>query len=341
MASLAARKGENERAVELLRRALIANPNSFAAQIQLGQTLIDSNRMEEAIRLLEINVTGDPRPYRGRVLLGMAYMHLKEYEKAKENYEAAIAAHPKHANAHFGLATACARLGQDELHQKYIARFRELHAGEREIATDQRHRFDDLGSACAEVAAIYSDAAKICLPRGRPAEAELLCRRAAVLDASNVDCRQALAWMHLERGEPAETIRMFEQLAGIEPENVTYRQEIARLFAATGRSRAAEEALRKACDEAPRNAAAYAALADFLMSRTQNFEEAVKAARTAVELAPTSSNHVLLGAAHEKNGEIPEAVDMMAKAVELAPRDLRVLQMYELLKDQGDDKVEE
>lgn len=333
LASVADRKGEKEKAVNLLRRALVLRPDSFDSQIQLAQALIDLNRMEEAVRLLDINVATDPRPYRGRVLLGMAYTQLGEYQKAKEIYEAAIAAHPKHANAHYGLANACAQLGQNELYQEYIAKFQELRAGEREIATSQRQQFDDLDTMCVSVAQIYADAAKICIGQGRPIEAEILCSRAAVLDSGNVDCRQALAWMCSESGRHTDAIRMLEQLARLEPGSLSYRLAISRIYAAMGRLPAAEQTLRKVCEEAPKDPTGYVALANFLLSRNRNLREATEAAETAARLDPSVSNHVLLSTAYEKSDEITKAVEAMAEVVKLAPDSIRYQQIHELLKD--------
>jgi tetratricopeptide (TPR) repeat protein len=335
LATVAAKKGEHEKAVSLFRRALLLNPNAFDTQIALAQALIDLDKMEEAVRLLETNVQADPRPYRGRVLLGMAYLQREEYEKAKENYEAAIAAHPKHANAHFGLATACARLGEDELSKKYMAKFRELRAGEREIGSRQRNEFDDLDATCADVARIYVDVGRVCHAHGSLPEAERSWRRAAALDPANVDCRQALAWMYLQSGRPPQTIGMFEELAEIEPDNLSYPLEIARLYTATGRFAAAEETLRGVCEKNPTEATGYVALAKFLLQEDRHVQEAIGVAQTAVELDPNAANHVLLSMAYERNGDAAKAIEAMAEAVKLAPENLQYQQMYELLAEKA------
>jgi tetratricopeptide (TPR) repeat protein len=333
LATVAAQKGDNEKAASLLRRSLVLDPNSFEAQTQLAQVLIDLNRMEEAIKLLESNVAADPRPYRGRVLMGMAYMQLGEYQKAKECYEAAIEAHPKHANAHFGLASAYARLGEQDLHQEYLAKFQELRDGEREIASDQRLQYDDLDTMCAGVAQIYADAAKICVTQGRPQEGEILCRRAAVLDPENVDCRQALAWMYQVTGRQADAIGMLEKLAQMNPQQITYRLEIARLHSAMGRLPAARQTLKRACEEAPENPIGYVALADFLLSHGQDLTEAAELAQTATQLDPSAANYVLLGTIYERDGQIPQAIEAMGQAVTADPNNLQYQQMYELLKE--------
>lgn len=336
LGSVAANRGELEDAVAWYRRALLANPSLPDTEVELARILIDLNKLQEAIDVLEKNVAVDPRPYRGRVLLGMAYMQLEDYQKAKENYEAAVAAHPKHANAHFGLATACARLGQEELSRTYMEKFQELRAGEHEIGAQQRIGFNDLKAMSIEAARIYTDAARICRALGDLADMEQLCRRAAAMDAENVDCRQALAWLHLQRGEIDRTIEQLEQLAALDPTNMGYPAEIARLYAATNRADQADRRLRQACQTDPKNPAAFAVLAQFLLQQPAKTDEAVRAAATAVELSPTAPYYALLGAAQQKKGNLAEARKALAEAVRLAPDDLQYKQMYELLDDRGE-----
>lgn len=336
LGSVAANRGELEEAVAWYRRALLANPSLPDTQVELARILIDLNKLQEAIDVLEKNVAADPRPYRGRVLLGMAYMQLEDYQKAKENYEAAVAAHPKHANAHFGLATVCARLGQEELSRTYMEKFRELRAEEHEIGARERTSFDDLKAMSIEAARIYTDAARICRALGDLADMERLCRRAAAMDAGNVDCLQALAWFHLHRGEIDRTIEQLERLAVLDPTNIDYPAEIARLYAATNRPDQADRRLRQACQADPKNPAAFAVLARFLLQQPAKTDEAVRAAATAVELSPTAPYYALLGAAQQKKGNLAEARKALAEAVRLAPDDLQYKQMYELLDDRGE-----
>ncbi len=336
LGSAAAKRGELEEAARWYRRALEANPSLPDTQIELARTLIDLNKLQEAIELLEKNVAIDPRPYRGRVLLGMAYMQLQDYQKAKENYEAAIAAHPKHANAHFGLATACARLGEEELSREYMEKFQKLRAEEREIGAQERLDFNDLDAVSAEVARIYTDAARICRVADDLSDMELLCRRAAAMDERNIDCRQALAWLHLQRGQVDRTIELLEQLASLDPGNIGYPAEIARLYAATGRAEKGEQRLRQVCEAQPKSAPAFAALAQFLLQQPAKIDQAIRAAQTAVEIAPLAAHYALLGAAQQKKGNLDEARKALSEAVRLAPENLRYKQLYEQLKNHAE-----
>jgi len=328
----AAKRGDNKRAIELFRKAIAIDPNAYDVQIDLGQTLIDSNQMKPAIELLDENVKHDPRRHRGYVLLGMAYMQLEDFQRAKTCYQAALDAFPQHANACFGLASACARLGEVEEAKKQMARFRKLRTEEREIGTRERNTFDDLGSMCIDTAASYAAAARICHVHQDPADTRLLCLRAAALDPKNTDCRQALAWLYLQSGKLDQTIQTFRELMQLEPENMHYPLQIATIYASMGRPLEGERFLRDVTESAPENAAAYVALANFLLMRNAKLSEAVALAHKATRLDKSPANYVLLSTALEKTGDIPGAIEALSVAVQRAPNNPRYQKAYEAIK---------
>ena len=333
LGSVAAKKGDYEKAVTMFRRALLFAPTSPEIQTELADALTNLGKLEEAITMLEENVKTDLRPWRGFVLLGMAYLQRKDYQKAKESYEKAIAAHPKHANAHFGLATVYARLGLKEKSREYMEKFKELRAGEREIRTLKRNQYDDQSAIRGEVAGTYTDAGRVYLAYGRLQEAERLWRRAATLHPTDVNCRQALASLYLRQGKIPQTIGMLEQLAEIEPENVGYPLEIGRLHAQSNQLEAAEKAFRSACERAPKDPAGYVAIAQLYLNTPAELQKALTAAQTAVELEASAANYVLLSAVRERMGDIEDAVEAMQQAVDLERNNLQYRQMYELLKE--------
>jgi tetratricopeptide (TPR) repeat protein len=334
MGSVAAKRGETERAVSLFRKALLFAPASSQAQVDLASALLDLGEIEEAVALLEEHVKTAPNPVAGFVLLGMAHLQRKEYQKAKEYYEKAIALHPKHANAHYGLAQACAHLGLKAESQEYMKRFQELRASEREIRTLERNQFDDLGTMCEDVAGLYVDAGRVYLAYKRLPEVEGLWRRAATLDPADVDCRQALAWLYRQTGRIPQTIEMFQRLTEIEPENLTFPLEIARLYVLSNRFEAAEKTLQGVCQRAPEDPAGYAALAQLYLDTGRKLTEALSLAQKAVQLAPKVAGHcVRLGAICERNQDWKGAVAAMTQAVDLEPENLQYRQMFELLKE--------
>jgi tetratricopeptide (TPR) repeat protein len=332
MGSVAAKKGDYAKATALFRKALELDPASSETQIQLAMTLIDAGQPEEAISVLEKNARSDANPIRGLVLLGMTYLNLKDNLKAKQYYEAAIRIHPNHANAHFGLATACQRLGLKEEAQQYMEKFNKLRSEEKEIRRDQRTNYDDLGAVCQEVATVQTDAGRIYLTAARPAGAERLWQRAAALDPKNVSCRQALAWMYRQAGRVPEGLRMLGEIAAIEPNNPIYPLEIGRIHFELKEFEAAERDFEDARKLDPQGWQACAALARLYIDTGRKLPEALTLARSAVEITPSAVNYVLLGAACERNADFVGAAAAIEQAIQREPSNPEYRRMYEQLR---------
>lgn len=314
---LAAKEGKHAEAASLFRRALALSPTSHETQIDLAMALIDASEAEEAIGVLETNVASDPRPYRGLVLMGMAHRQLGQFDKARVAYEAAIESHPTHANAHAGLATTYAHLKEGELAKEFMAKYRELMEGERELAVDERLEFDDLETMCVDVAGTYFEAATICYSRGHPFEAEVLLRRAGVLNPANVECRQSLAFLYLQLNQLAETANVLRELSEIQADNPVYPVELARILISLGKPIEAEQTLRQAAS---------------------NFsvEEVLQIADAASKQPDQNSTHfVVVSMVHELNEDLPAAAESMGKAVEMSPDSTELTKRHEALLERA------
>ncbi|MFH1924768.1 MAG: tetratricopeptide repeat protein [Planctomycetota bacterium] len=316
IATIAAKKGEHEKAAEMAEKALRVDPAYFLARTVRAKALIDLARPEEAISLLEEYLRTDPRS-QGFVLLGQAYSQTGEHEKAKENYEAAIERYPEYTGAYHGLSRACARLGRQDAARQAMAKYRELRATEKPARQGTDMVKDDLEATYRSAAIFYTDIGRLYYSQREPREAERLWRRAAVLVPEDVGCRQALAWLCRGEGRTQETIELMEEMASIEPENPGYWIEIGRLWAEMVQLEPAEKALRKACAVAPQNAEGHAALARLYLTIGRNPAEALTLARTAVQLQPTAANYALLAAACERNDDHPGAVAAREQAAKL------------------------
>jgi tetratricopeptide (TPR) repeat protein len=84
---------EPERAEQVLRAMLQADPDNDAAMEQLTQLLLDENKSDEAIKLLETTTAHSPSPVLYD-LLGDAYTQTKDYSKAEEAYRKAVELDP-------------------------------------------------------------------------------------------------------------------------------------------------------------------------------------------------------------------------------------------------------
>jgi tetratricopeptide (TPR) repeat protein len=84
---------EPEKAEQVLRAMLQADPDNDAAMEQLTQLLLDENKSDEAIKLLDTATAHSPSPVLYD-LLGDAYTQTKDYTKAEEAYRKAVELDP-------------------------------------------------------------------------------------------------------------------------------------------------------------------------------------------------------------------------------------------------------
>jgi len=318
MGRVAADRQDHAKAIELLRHAVRLDPGSFPTRTLLAESLVSVGKPKEAVDLLEHYLRADPRSL-GYCVLGQAYLQLQQYEKAKENLEAAIRIYPEYTEAFYRLATVHTRMGQKEQAARCMRQFHKLRSGEMEYRRVQKSQYDDFSTMCGRVAATYAGAARLYYVQGKRPEAEALLRRAMALAPKEIEPRQGLAWVCRQEGRTHQAIELLEELAKLEPKNPAYWLEIGRLRAAHVDLDGAEEAFRSASRIAPESPDAYAELAGLHLTWDRKLPEALALARTAVQRRPTAANHALLSAASERNGDHAGAVAAMAKAAELEP----------------------
>src|ERR1035437_6153111 len=95
------------------RKTLKLKPELYEAELNLGMLLMRDKEPADALPLLEAAATRKPAEFQPRFFLAEAQLETGAAEKAEENFRLAVAANPKAAEAHLGLAQALAR--QDKL----------------------------------------------------------------------------------------------------------------------------------------------------------------------------------------------------------------------------------
>jgi tetratricopeptide (TPR) repeat protein len=178
----ACRRGANEEAVTFLRKAVQLDPQSSAAGLYLGEALNNLGRMREAIPVLEQFLQVAPQAAEPHFQLGQAYFYLQEFKRAKACHLAALRADPGFAQACFGVAQACERLGETEQAHIYRAKHVAMIAQGRQ-ADQRRVRSGRSATEAREALAnAYMTAAKIYIAQGQTQVAQELLRKAAAAD---------------------------------------------------------------------------------------------------------------------------------------------------------------
>jgi tetratricopeptide (TPR) repeat protein len=120
LGQLARDVGEGERSVELFRQAIARGTTNRAAPAMLARSLDHLGRFPEALAVLEAESKSKPNNPAILVLLGQIHLKLKDYKRAKEAFERALAISPNVPGANLGLTTACARLGDQAKDRKSV-----------------------------------------------------------------------------------------------------------------------------------------------------------------------------------------------------------------------------
>jgi len=170
-------RGDFERAADCMQRIQTSHPQLAAERIYvLVDSLMNLGRENEAIASLGTSARAGALAAPGRVVLGQAYLQAEDYASAQREFTAAVAAAPRLAAAHYGLAEALAQQGQTAEAQDHRDEYARLK--QQDLAAWDRMRGAGRGLEKvdpAEVRGLVSDfrlrAGSLYAARGRPFEA--------------------------------------------------------------------------------------------------------------------------------------------------------------------------
>jgi len=207
-------KGKHEEAAEYLEKAFRRAPSLPGVQVHLGESLMTLAKMDEAVAVLEADVEESRSNPKRLLLLGHARLQAQQYEKAKEAFRSVVALDPEMTHAYFGLATACAKLGQAEEAKKHFDEFAKRK--DREIAADRADVLQsDLPAVRQVVAVWYGTVGKVFERAGDEDEAEAHWRRAGAIHAADKESRLSLVRLYQRQGRADRVARVEEELRKI------------------------------------------------------------------------------------------------------------------------------
>jgi len=320
IASVAYQEGLFDEAVRNYRLAMQHDPDSTTYPVRAAEALNDQGKHEETVALLEPLLKTRPKLMTASVLLGQAYLGLKQYARARQHLETGVQMEPEYTNGYFALATACARLGDQEKSREYMARFKELKARD-----EQRHRqtlqtSTDTGQVQGLAARTSTAVGKAYLANGDFLMAEGCLRRGCELGPADVEPRTVLAWLYEQQERTGDALRVLAELRERAPDDLGAQMNAASAYARLERNAEAERAFRRVIELTPQRAGGYAALANFFLQTKQNLDEAGTLAEKAAELEPAAEHLFLLSVARRTRGDLAGAVSAIDAALELAPQ---------------------
>lgn len=320
--------GDFSSAEAVLGPAVARAPYDAEASFLLASALFSQGKLAETVQVLESGRAASPPTVANAVLLGQAYLGLRKYDQAKACFLNAIQLAPEYPNAHFGLAAACAGLGQGDEAAKHRQRLRTLQAAQLRQASDHSGRDDDVESMRRDIAEFCLAAGRLCLERGDAAAAEKHARRAVELAPDHEPSRAELAQLCVRAGRLQEAVDVLLPLKATRAQDAGFWQRLAQLYAQLPDFERADEALQRVVELAPDQAQGYAARAQLRLQLNREPAEAAEYARQAVERADSAANCFLWSMACQRAGDLAQAKSAIARALELEPGNALYQQLY-------------
>lgn len=106
--------------------ALRENPNDPLTNLYLADIAVRDREFDDAMRYLKVAEQGQADPFRLHLLLGKCYRGRRDFEKAKQEFRAAIDASPNVPEAHYLMAQVYQELKDEQGSEKEFAEFKRL-----------------------------------------------------------------------------------------------------------------------------------------------------------------------------------------------------------------------
>ncbi|MHC4324014.1 MAG: tetratricopeptide repeat protein [Planctomycetota bacterium] len=284
-------KGQYDKALILFHKAIKNDPAMPGIHFRIAKAYVLLGKLKEAVLELQKDIEIFPKSDLSYSLLGETYLQLKEHQKAKDNFEAAIRIKPDYTKAYYGLATACARLGLKDESKNARQKFKQLEAEDQKAGRHWRQTLEPLMVTRRSVAHTHTDIGRVYNEHGYQVKAEQLWQKAAFLDPNNIDCRFHLSALYLQNRKQTEALKLYEQITQIDPKNGIGYFFIGNINAQLGRFDNAEKAYKKVIEVAPKRSEGYHALARVYLQLNRNLPEAEKLAARAIELDPNNMQY--------------------------------------------------
>lgn len=320
--------GEFAEAEQMLIDAFMQAPADPQASLLLASALLKQGKLDDTEQVLRASLSIQPDSVPNQVLLGQVLLQQKRPAEAKESFLTASRLAPEYANAWFGLAAACAQLGQQDEAAEHRQMFQHLQRQQLREEIEQTKDYDDRRATKQDLAVTCATAGRWYLERGDEAQARQHWQLALQLDGSNPEARLDLVRLYQQKGQPEQALASFLPLQETRALDVGFWLQLGHLYARLDDFQQADQAFVRAAELAPETGVGDAARADLRIQMRRDLDQAVRFARDAVQRRASGDHYYLLSVACRMTGDLPAARQAAQRAIELQPGDPLYRQWY-------------
>ena len=264
--------------------------------------------------------------------LGQCYLQLERYEDAASAHEAVIRKHPDLTPSYYSLAVALARLGRRDEAAQARAKFAELKEQDLAEQREENRTFVDTQRQKEILADTHLSAGNVYFLNGNLTKAEAHWCRGALVRLEDTGCRQALAAFYQSQERWRSLAMVAAELVAVSVDDHEAWLQLANARERLGEWDEAEKAYRRVISLAPDSAPAYLGLLRFSLQADRELPDAVALARKAVQLAPSPDSYLLLSTVLDLGEDRAGALAAAEEALRLAPDHPQLQQVYRELQ---------
>jgi protein O-GlcNAc transferase len=329
---LAHQTGENDRALDLIGKALTVKPQYESAYVNQGIVLQDLNRLDEAVLSYGNALSINPENADVHFNLGTIHQDSNKLDKAVTSYSRALAIEPDFMEAHFNLgdtlqkqgnleqATACyhstVALQPDHADAHYNLGIALLGLNKLEEAAAS---FRKTVAVRAENEKAYYNLGIVLQELGRLDEAADSYRKALTLQPNYAEAHYNLGIILHESDQLEEAVACFRKAIAIKPDYAEAYNNLGTSLQKLDQLDDAEDSYRIALSIKPDFAEARGNLGSTLKERNK-LDEAADSYRKALAINPDDANsHFGLGATLQALNQLDDAVASYDNALAIKP----------------------
>lgn len=243
-------RGEASQAIDLVGRAVAANPNYAEAHFNLGAMLATAERLEEAAVHFQRAAALKPENVEAHARAAAALMNLERLQEAEAAYRRVLALRPDYVSALVDLSTLTLARGEAaeaiELARRAVALAPELPEAHVKLgrALKELQFYDEALvhyrralELDPNVPEVENFLAVALMEIGHLDEAEAFCRRAVARDPEDGRPHSVLAIIEQAQGEPEAALASYRRALTLRPDNAQYARNLgAAVIALPGHS---------------------------------------------------------------------------------------------------------
>ena len=312
--------GNFDEAAVHFRKAIEKDSSRIDAYLPLAESQSSQRNYEAAAKNFDTYLVQNPRAAETWCKLGWAYQQLSKPSEAIVSYSKAVAIEPASSTAVQGLVTAYRALGDSVSAKRYADIAAELAKASPRVV-EGRDQFDpDLDKAREVFDFAIRSTTGVLVQANATSIAIAQLEKAKALLPKSDSIRTLLIDLYIAQQAVENAITLLNEQCEQSPGDANAWLRLGVQCIKFRRLDTAEAALRKVIELEPKNAEAYALLAQVQLPAGRNPQGAIQSARIAVQLLPTGSNHFILGTALYHTGDLAGSKQEILKAVELEPR---------------------